>query len=127
MEYMMQNMVFIFDCNWKRIFKKIHFATDLDINKCLKQIRLMYCLHMCTHFSELPFNISTKMNIYRSIIFGYWKITKVSFNNKILLCRDSIRELGYTPYYKSDQLRFLLYLRINITTFLNTTCAIYYE
>ena len=67
------------------------------------------------------------MNIYRSIIFGYWKITKVSFNNKILLCRDSIRGLGYTPYYKSDQLRFLLYLRINITTFLNTTCAIYYE
>ena len=34
------------------------FATALDRNNCLNQIKLPNSLHMCAHISELPSHIS---------------------------------------------------------------------
>ena len=43
---------------WKKV-KKNEFVTAVDLNKCLKQIKLPVYLYTCAPILELPSNIST--------------------------------------------------------------------
>ena len=45
-------------CSKKGILKNnFKFSTDVDLSKCLKQIKLPILLYTCAPFSELPSNI----------------------------------------------------------------------
>ena len=43
----------------EQAFKKNKFGTAVDLNKCLKQIKLPSSLHTWAPISDLPSNIST--------------------------------------------------------------------
>ena len=52
------------------LFGKIRFVTDLDLIKCINQIKLQILLLSCTPISEIPSNIST---IENSVQYLYFK------------------------------------------------------
>ena len=63
-----QNMVRM--CEGKYVFLKIKFkfATTVDVNKCLTQIKLPISLYKCAPISKLPSHISTKYIVAYSLI-----------------------------------------------------------
>ena len=50
-------------CEEKKVFflNKSKFDAAVDLNKCLKQIKLIITLYICAPISELPYCISTMM------------------------------------------------------------------
>ena len=53
-------------CEENRTFstEKNRFATALDLNKCIKQIKLPILRRTCAPFFEVPSNISTMYLLY---------------------------------------------------------------
>ena len=55
---------------WREsVFFIFIFAIAVDLNKCLKQVKLPISLYTCTHISELPSNLSTMVTIRKDVIF----------------------------------------------------------
>ena len=51
-------------CLWRKTFSDsfLHMVTAMDLNKCLKQIKLPKSLHTCASLSELPSTIITMVS-----------------------------------------------------------------
>ena len=63
-------MVLIEDGSSEHVPKKIGFDESFDVTKYCQQIEIPNLIQVCAPCSELPFNISTKVNILYSIY--YW-------------------------------------------------------
>ena len=58
--YQMVTYNTLLTCEKKNLFYIFEFETVDDLNKCLKQVKVLISLHMCALITELPSNVCTK-------------------------------------------------------------------